>query len=245
MLRSPQGVGGLDEHFGRAQRMLGSNPYRTGQGFAKASVFDAIAERAGMKGEPVPINVNRSQRVTRYGTQRGACTNCGDCCIVCNVGAKNTLASNYLPMARHFGVQLFTRVEVDACRRHARRIPGDSGRRAQRAKTTRPHQDRRSLLAAAARGDPISCGGDAVLSCPAFGGARGTATRRRAYNTDRARMPGLRTGRRARADQATGIKSNAIRRRQPDPLYKRFTVQDRRHRSVVTPFVSATRPSPS
>ncbi|MEA2131289.1 MAG: cholesterol oxidase, partial [Solirubrobacteraceae bacterium] len=88
VLRAPDGVGSLEEHYDRARRMLGSTPYRTGKGLAKASVFDAIAERAGMTGEPVWINVNESDRETVYGLRRGGCTDCGDCCMGCNVGAK-------------------------------------------------------------------------------------------------------------------------------------------------------------
>lgn len=107
-----EGVGGLGEYFDRARRMLGAYPYRTGRGFAKAAVFDEIARLAGATTEPVHVNVNAENRVTRYGVKRSACTNCGDCCMVCNVGAKNTLAANYLPMAKHFGAALFTRVEV-------------------------------------------------------------------------------------------------------------------------------------
>jgi cholesterol oxidase len=40
------------------------------------------------------------------------CTLCGDCINGCNIGAKNTLAMNYLPVARHNGTEMFTQVEV-------------------------------------------------------------------------------------------------------------------------------------
>jgi cholesterol oxidase len=41
------------------------------------------------------------------------CVNCGDCCSGCNVGAKNTLAMNYLPLARRHGAHFFTQCEAE------------------------------------------------------------------------------------------------------------------------------------
>ncbi len=40
------------------------------------------------------------------------CIDCGDCLTGCNVGAKNTLAMNYLPMARRNNTMMFTQTEV-------------------------------------------------------------------------------------------------------------------------------------
>ena len=40
------------------------------------------------------------------------CTLCGDCGTGCNIGAKNTLQYNYLPVARHNGTEMFTQCEV-------------------------------------------------------------------------------------------------------------------------------------
>jgi cholesterol oxidase len=111
--QAEDGVGHLEEYYERAKLMLGANPWRDGQGLKKAAVIDELAEHAGSTGETLNLTVSTEDRVTRYGVRRARCINCGDCAMICNVGAKNTLMTNYLPMARHFGVELFDRVEVD------------------------------------------------------------------------------------------------------------------------------------
>ncbi len=50
----------------------------------------------------------------RQGMIQRPCTNCGDCITGCNIGAKNTLVYNYLPIAKWNGTEMYTQVNVDS-----------------------------------------------------------------------------------------------------------------------------------
>jgi cholesterol oxidase len=50
--------------------------------------------------------------INRQGVLQRGCIDCGDCLSGCNVGAKNTLAMNYLALAKRAGVEMYTGVEV-------------------------------------------------------------------------------------------------------------------------------------
>ena len=54
------------------------------------------------------------QMRNRQGMIQRPCTNCGDCITGCNVGAKNTLSHNYLPIAKWNGTEMYTQVNVDS-----------------------------------------------------------------------------------------------------------------------------------
>jgi cholesterol oxidase len=59
------------------------------------------------------------QMRNRQGMIQSPCTLCGDCTTGCNIGAKNTLAMNYLPVARHNGTEMFTQVEVKSIKKRS------------------------------------------------------------------------------------------------------------------------------
>jgi cholesterol oxidase len=234
--RSPDGIGGLEEYYGRARRMLDPIPWRNERNLAKTGVFDEIAQHAGMTGETLDIVVSAEDRITRFGVQRHACADCGDCAMGCNVGAKNTLMTNYLPMARHYGAELFTRVEVDRLeaegggyRLHCRLRGGPQGL------TTKERSifAKRVVLSAGALGTTgiLLRSRDAIELSDRLGeGFSGNGDNFAvAYNTDRvtnAQGFGTRTGPRSRI--AAGPSITSVMRfgaDQPD-LRKRFTVQD-------------------
>ncbi len=77
---------------------------------------------------PLAVNWHEAER-NRFGAPQGACTGCGDCVTGCNIGAKNTLATNYLAKAYRHGACLYTGVSALAVKPAARvqagpRAPG-------------------------------------------------------------------------------------------------------------------------
>jgi cholesterol oxidase len=100
----------LAEAYRRARRMLQPTPYPdTAPALHK---LDAFAHQASAVGGAVtrpPINVTfeADPAGNHAGVVQADCTGCGDCCSGCNVGAKNTVAMNYLPDAANHGAHLF------------------------------------------------------------------------------------------------------------------------------------------
>ncbi|TWU56257.1 GMC family oxidoreductase N-terminal domain-containing protein [Rubripirellula reticaptiva] len=75
-------------------------------------------EICGANFEPASLTVTRGSKnetaaiLNRQGLRQRGCIDCGDCTAGCNVGAKNTLAMNYLPLARRHGAEIYTHTEV-------------------------------------------------------------------------------------------------------------------------------------
>lgn len=62
---------------------------------------------------PVELAVTFSARANGQGVRQQGCVQCGDCTTGCNVGAKNSLDLNYLPLAWTHGTEMFAQVEVE------------------------------------------------------------------------------------------------------------------------------------
>ena len=69
---------------------------------------------AALEQRPVaaPVTVTFEETVNPTGIAQPGCTRCGDCCGGCNVGAKNTVALTYLPLAARHGAEIFTQASA-------------------------------------------------------------------------------------------------------------------------------------
>lgn len=90
----------------RAQRLAAQRLSDIGCHFEAAS----LTVTRGPNGYDLPV-------INRQGLLQRSCMDCGNCMTGCNVGAKNTLATNYLPLARKYGAKLFSQCEVRRVRR--------------------------------------------------------------------------------------------------------------------------------
>jgi choline dehydrogenase-like flavoprotein/pimeloyl-ACP methyl ester carboxylesterase len=102
----------LEPYYKLAEAGLGSQPYKDGEALPKVKALKKSAKALNVPMYLPPINVTSEDGPNHFGFTQAACTNCGDCCSGCNVGAKNTTQMNYLPDARAFGAEIFTHAEV-------------------------------------------------------------------------------------------------------------------------------------
>ena len=83
-------------------RRLAAERFNQGPGFFDRSNLSVMYDHRYL---------DQSMRNPQGMIQR-ACTLCGDCINGCNIGAKNSLQYNYLPVAKHNGTEMYTQVEV-------------------------------------------------------------------------------------------------------------------------------------
>jgi choline dehydrogenase-like flavoprotein len=117
----------LSEYYGIVEKVLGVAPYPNASEKAQqlARLVEPLNEHfrkqthprepaeAGFCRPPLTINYE-ADKASSAGVRQPACTGCGDCVTGCNVGAKNTLTMNYLPLARRHGAEIFTSATVIA-----------------------------------------------------------------------------------------------------------------------------------
>ncbi|MEM8733299.1 MAG: GMC family oxidoreductase N-terminal domain-containing protein [Planctomycetota bacterium] len=112
--------GFLDPYYALAEMELGvaREPWdHTHKMVAQRKAWEQlVASGADFEAANLTLTRGHSQGlpiINRQGQIQRPCIDCGDCLTGCNVGAKNTLAMNYLPMARRAGAEMFPQVEVN------------------------------------------------------------------------------------------------------------------------------------
>ncbi len=75
---------------------------------------DQFATEGTFDKAPIAVNLSLIEDGERNaaGVPQWKCRLCGDCVTGCNIGAKNTMIMNYLPMAKRKGASIYTQVEV-------------------------------------------------------------------------------------------------------------------------------------
>src|SRR6185312_1718182 len=104
----------LAPYYQRARQMLAANPHPHALQLAKVQALDKRAQQLGTHAEALDIVVNFTiDGPNAQGVNQKPCVNCGNCVTGCNVGAKNTLYMNYLPMAAKAGAAILTQTNVE------------------------------------------------------------------------------------------------------------------------------------
>ncbi|HTX38017.1 MAG TPA: GMC family oxidoreductase [Bryobacteraceae bacterium] len=104
----------LMPYYQRAAAVLAANPHPDALSLAKVQALNRRAVEIGTTAQALNIVVNFTiDGANPYGVQQKPCVNCGNCVTGCNVGAKNTLYMNYLPMAQRAGATILTQAKVE------------------------------------------------------------------------------------------------------------------------------------
>jgi cholesterol oxidase len=103
----------LDEGYRRARRWLRPNADPKAAEQTKYQALDAGSRAVGPRPIAPTVAISFDDTTNPAGISQAACTRCGDCCAGCNVGAKNTVATTYLPEAVRHGAACFTELKVD------------------------------------------------------------------------------------------------------------------------------------
>ncbi|MGZ5822378.1 MAG: GMC family oxidoreductase N-terminal domain-containing protein [Hyphomicrobium sp.] len=102
----------LAEGYVRARHMLRPEPSARTSSYEKVKALRLAASSFERGVQPIPLHVVYKSGSNAAGVHQEACTECGDCCGGCNIGAKTTVASTYLADAAAFGAEIFTEIRV-------------------------------------------------------------------------------------------------------------------------------------
>jgi cholesterol oxidase len=104
----------LAPFYQQAAGVLAATPHPNALNLPKVKALDRRAQQIGTSAQALNIVVNFTiDGNNKYGVPQKPCVNCGNCVTGCNVGAKNTLYMNYLPMAKNAGAIIHTQTKVE------------------------------------------------------------------------------------------------------------------------------------
>jgi cholesterol oxidase len=104
----------LQPYYDRVRRMLAARPHPKATQLLKVKALDRRAREIGNQAFGLDLAVNFDvDGINSHGVEQHPCIDCGDCITGCNVGAKNTLYMNYLPIASNNGAEIFTQIQAD------------------------------------------------------------------------------------------------------------------------------------
>jgi cholesterol oxidase len=108
----------LRPYFERARSVLDPHTTPVNRLTPKLKTHLGTAEKLNAKGRwraaasRAHVAITFASRANAQGMRQHGCVQCGDCATGCNVGAKNSLDMNYLPLAWTHGALMFTGVEA-------------------------------------------------------------------------------------------------------------------------------------
>jgi len=116
-IREARNQGELQRNFERVRFTLGAGPHPRGRDLSKVRALEQGQGGGQFFLNNIAVNFE-PDGPNRWQVPQRRCINCGDCFTGCNVGAKNTLDTNYLAIARQAGADLFPQVEVERIEPH-------------------------------------------------------------------------------------------------------------------------------
>jgi len=119
-IRAAAADGSLAKLYDEVSGVLSPNQY-VGPDPMKVEMHRAMAGQRKAAFSYLPLNVTFKDTVRgdpRRPVQGRECVLCGNCTTGCNVGAKGTLQTNYLPRAVAAGATIFAGIEVDRVEQH-------------------------------------------------------------------------------------------------------------------------------
>ncbi|OZG74156.1 hypothetical protein BTA51_03805 [Hahella sp. CCB-MM4] len=126
-IRQDHQDGILDNYRRQVLSVFHPEAIHDSKGLLKTRHLDSSSDRLHQQGSPVTstrlnlaVNIEAfDNEPNDHGVVQRTCSLCGDCVTGCNVGAKSTLDTNYLPIAKHKGARIFTQTQVDTVEKRA------------------------------------------------------------------------------------------------------------------------------